>query len=135
MRTADALQWLDTSQSAVSTRWQPNFPLRKSYRNPFSWAFCLQAWVLSSLSCFARNETVPSNRTARIINVAKNKTSKVDINPALRELYGQLVEATVAARDAARRARENPSPGIVLSAWNLDMQIDAIIRRINQILG
>jgi hypothetical protein len=81
------------------------------------------------------NEKVPPNRTERIIKVAKHKTSKVDINPELRELYGQLVEAILAVRDATRRALEKPTPGIILKVWDLDMQIDAMIGRINRILG
>jgi hypothetical protein len=78
---------------------------------------------------------VPTSRTQRLIKVATDKTSKVDINPELKELYGQLVEATMAVREASRVAREKPSPGIAMNVWDLDLQIDAILRRINRILG
>jgi hypothetical protein len=80
-------------------------------------------------------ENIPPNRGSGIINVAKDKTWKVDLNPELKELYGQLVEATLAMHDAARTDREKPSPSTGQKLWDVDLQIDAIIRRINQILG
>jgi hypothetical protein len=81
---------------------------------------------------------VPASRTLRLIkaNAATDKSSNVGINPELKELYGQLVEATLAMRDAARMARERPSPSIPrkVEHEHLDLLTDAIISRINEIL-
>ena len=76
-------------------------------------------------------------RTQRLIKVqaATDNSGKIDNNPELKELYGQLVEATVAMHDAARTAREKPSPSTGRNLWDLGLQIDAIISRINRILG
>ena len=78
---------------------------------------------------------VPPSRTERIIKVAADKTNKVDINPELKELYGQLTEAAIALREAGIIAREKPSPSAEQKFWDLDLQLKAIITRINQILG
>jgi hypothetical protein len=83
------------------------------------------------------SDDVPASRTQRLIKVkaGTDNRSKVDINPELKELYGQLVEATLAVRDAERMVREKSSPSTGRKIWDLNMQIDAIISRINQILG
>jgi hypothetical protein len=82
-------------------------------------------------------DNVPASRTRRLIKVraATDNRSKVDVDPELKELYGQLVEATVAVRDAARIAREKPWSSIGRKILDLDLKIDAIISRINRILG
>jgi hypothetical protein len=77
----------------------------------------------------------PSSRTQRLIAAAADQASKGDVKPELKELYGQLVESVGAAREAAKTAREKPSPNASRKLWDLDLQIDAIIRRINKILG
>jgi hypothetical protein len=58
----------------------------------------------------------------------------ININPELKELFAQLVEVTLAMRDAASKAREKPSPSIGRKVGDLDLLTDAIISRINQIL-
>jgi hypothetical protein len=79
-------------------------------------------------------ENALASRTLRIIQVVPDKTLKVDINPELSKLYAQLAEATVASREAQRIANEKPSPGAEQKFWDLDLQLEAIISRINQIL-
>ena len=74
-------------------------------------------------------------RTAAIIRAATDKTSKVDINPELKELCARLPEATLASREAGRTAREKPSPSAEREFWDLDLELDAIIRRINRLIG
>ena len=78
---------------------------------------------------------VPPSRTVRLIEVATDKTSEVDIKPELKGLYGQLAEATLASREAGRIARERPSPSAEREFWDLDLELDAIIRRINRLIG
>jgi hypothetical protein len=84
-----------------------------------------------------RSVGAPASRTQRLINVkaAIDRSGKVDTNPELKKLFGQLVGASVAMGNAARMARQTPSAGIAQKLADLDLQIDAIIRRINQILG
>jgi hypothetical protein len=79
-------------------------------------------------------DDVPASRTQRLIKGSTDSASKVDINPELKELFAQLVEATLAVRDAARMVREKPSPSMGRRFLDLDLQMDAIIRRIDQIL-
>jgi len=78
---------------------------------------------------------VPPSRTERIIKVANDKTGKVEISPELKELYGQLAKVTIASRKAGRLAREKPSPSAEREYWDLDLELDAIIRRINRLIG
>jgi len=78
---------------------------------------------------------IPPSRTARLIEVANDKTAKVDIKPELKELYGQLAEATIASREAGRIAREKPSPSADRKFWDLDLELEAIISRINRLIG
>jgi hypothetical protein len=64
-----------------------------------------------------------------------DKSSGVDINRELEELFAQLAEATIAMGDAVWTVREKPSATIGQILWDLYLQIDAIISRISQILG
>ena len=81
------------------------------------------------------SDDVPASRTERLTEVkAADDKSTVDINPDLHELYGQLVEATVAMGDATWILREKPSPSIGRKLAELHLRMGIIICRINYIL-
>jgi hypothetical protein len=83
------------------------------------------------------SDDVPASRTQRLTEVkaATDESIRVDINPDLHELFGQLVEANVAIGDATWILREKPSPGIGRRLADLHLQMGIIISRINYILG
>jgi hypothetical protein len=87
---------------------------------------------------------VPPSRTARLIKAA-NKTTKTDPTAKtvitrdeareLLQLYDELPNATVAAQEALKVANEK-STGIAFEKFReLEARLEAILARINAILG
>jgi hypothetical protein len=79
----------------------------------------------------------PPPRTARLITLAADAAARV--NPAseaeLKELYAQLVEAIIALHEVQKKVAGKPTSTDDRKLRDLDQGVEAIIGRINAILG
>jgi hypothetical protein len=91
------------------------------------------------------SDDVPPSRTARLIKAAAantsktSKTNKAAMTPQesreLLQLYAELPNASSAALQARRIASETPTGSALQKFKELDARLEAIISRINEILG